>query len=317
MKLPRVYIPALLGLLFLIVPADAYYQYDSEWGREGEDAGQMSQGVGSFAIDHNNLVYVADGGERIQVFTADGTFLNMWPVAYDPEDLMIDAAGNVYLLDMRGGIHVYTSDGQYLTEFIAPGEEVGYVDMPSHIVVDASTNSHVVDKVFTRIQKFDAQGNLLPGTSTYETDVAIGGIAVDERGNIYVSALIGNVVRKYSPEFNLLAEFNGGGGGFSHPMDMVIDQFGNLVVCDAGNSRLQILTLDGAFIAEFSHDPGPEFHFEPSGIRMDSEGSLYVVAGYDGRIVKFSPTPSVPPVVADPTSQRDGENDGDERDGDK
>ena len=38
-------------------------------------------------------------------------------------------------------------------------------------------------------------------------------------------------------------------GQFKSPSGLVIDSFNRLIVCDVGNSRLQLFTLDGKFVS--------------------------------------------------------------------
>ena len=43
-----------------------------------------------------------------------------------------------------------------------------------------------------------------------------------------------------------------GDGQFLEPNGLVIDKFNRLIVCDSGNSRLQLFTLDGKYIAQIA-----------------------------------------------------------------
>ena len=43
-----------------------------------------------------------------------------------------------------------------------------------------------------------------------------------------------------------------GDGQFLKPIGLVIDKFNRLIVCDAGNRRLQCFTLDGKYIAQIA-----------------------------------------------------------------
>jgi DNA-binding beta-propeller fold protein YncE len=86
-----------------IVKFSPYGQVLASWGSEGSGDGQF-KGVSSVAVDRNNgKVYVADPlNSRIQVFDANGKFLNKWPIPewgrqYGFEDLAIDSkTGRLY-----------------------------------------------------------------------------------------------------------------------------------------------------------------------------------------------------------------------------
>ena len=62
-----------------------------------------------------------------------------------------------------------------------------------------------------------------------------------------------------------------GEGQFLCPCGLVVDAFDNLIVCDNGNRRLQMFTLDGEFLCSF--DQGNR---EPSAITFSRNGDLLV-----------------------------------------
>ena len=43
-----------------------------------------------------------------------------------------------------------------------------------------------------------------------------------------------------------------GDGQFSNPTGLAIDKFSRLIVCDAGNKRLQLFTLEGKYITQIA-----------------------------------------------------------------
>ena len=43
-----------------------------------------------------------------------------------------------------------------------------------------------------------------------------------------------------------------GDGQFSEPRSLVIDTFNRLIICDSGNRRLQLFTLDGKYISQIA-----------------------------------------------------------------
>jgi DNA-binding beta-propeller fold protein YncE len=83
-------------------------EFVGAWGSYGSGPGQFNGPIG-VAVDNAGHVYVADArNQRIQKFTADGTFLTMWgtygsgPGQFKgPSYLAIDAANNVYVTDFE------------------------------------------------------------------------------------------------------------------------------------------------------------------------------------------------------------------------
>lgn len=85
---------------------DAGGQFITQWGGRGMEAGQFQVPRG-IALDAAGCVYVCSVGIPLQKFTADGEFIAQWRIpsrrrpkaAGRLEDLALDAAGAVYLLE--------------------------------------------------------------------------------------------------------------------------------------------------------------------------------------------------------------------------
>ena len=95
--------------------------------------------------------------------------------------------------------------------------------------------------------------------------------------------------------------FSGDGGpalqtGLNVPVDVYVDQAGNLFITDQFNNRIRkvapngtISTVAGTGVAGFSGDGGPAIDAEintPTGIRGDSSGNLYIADVVNQRIRK-------------------------------
>jgi DNA-binding beta-propeller fold protein YncE len=108
------------------------------WGEAGIQAGQFAFDPppdappldgGFLVVGANGNVYITDSyNNRVQVFDADGNFLEMWE-SFGPESkpfnnpgpISVDAQGNIYVADFQGG-HVFDPDGNYLKTISAAGE---------------------------------------------------------------------------------------------------------------------------------------------------------------------------------------------------
>lgn len=79
----------------------------------------------------------------------------------------------------------------------------------------------------------------------------LGGVAVSSAGELFVSDVANNVIRRYSANYVLKAEFGCPGVArvqFHKPRGLRFDERGRLHVVDWGNHRVQVLTPDGQFI---------------------------------------------------------------------
>ena len=108
------------------------------WGEAGTQAGQFAFDPppdappldgGFLVVGASGYVYITDSyNNRVQVFDADGNFLEMWE-SFGPESkpfnnpgpISVDDHGNIYVADFQGG-HVFDADGDYIETIRTAGE---------------------------------------------------------------------------------------------------------------------------------------------------------------------------------------------------
>jgi DNA-binding beta-propeller fold protein YncE len=137
------------------------------WGSSGNGSLQFKRPYG-VAVDASGNVYVADSdNERIQEFTATGTYLHTFgdktPALGGSGDLVqlrrvAVANGQVYGADLWGW-HVdrFTTPGPTPAQtYPSPirGPQAGYFNEPSGLTFDSAGNLYVADSVNQRIQPF-------------------------------------------------------------------------------------------------------------------------------------------------------------------
>lgn len=132
------------------------------WGEPGDGPGQFGIPHGVW-VDRDGRVYVSDRlNARIQVFSPHGEYISQWEGVHYPDCLCIDAEDNVYVAEL-GSIYL-----GHLVQNLILGE------MPARVTV-RDLNGRVLAE----------WGEEDPfGTGRY---FAPHGIAVDSRGDLYVS----------------------------------------------------------------------------------------------------------------------------------
>lgn len=137
------------------------------WGEPGSEPGQFKIPHG-IAVARDGRVFVADReNSRVQIFSAEGKFIDQWTDVARPCQVTFDAAGNVYLAELgyRAGMW--------------PG-----------------TSSPSPDATGGRVSVFSASGELLIRWGGGENPTLPGDfyaphdICVDSRGDVYVAEVI-------------------------------------------------------------------------------------------------------------------------------
>ncbi len=157
------------------------------------------------AVDADGSLYVADvkdsdpARHRILVFAADGTLtrtLGEGRLNY-PNQLLVDAAGNVYATDSNNAkLVVITPDGE-LTMLMGPGAGAGDLGLPRGLGIDDRGRGFSADTTDHQVRVY----TLGPGVTTPPTYVGSfgtagvedgqfqypNGLAVDARARIYIT----------------------------------------------------------------------------------------------------------------------------------
>ena len=139
------------------------------------------------------------------------------------------------------------------------------------------------------------------------------GIAVDSGGNVYVSEILNQTIRKITPAgvvstiagavgVNGSADGPGAVARFSNPADLAIDSTGNLYVADNLNSTIRKIVL-GSSVRDISvstfagtagvvgsnNGTGAAASFNgPYGLSVDGAGNIYVADTYNHTIRKIT-----------------------------
>ncbi len=285
-----------------------------KWGEHGEGPGQFLWVAGISADNTEERIYVADaGGDRIQVFTPTGQFLQQWGQRgsrqgsfREPSDLDVGPEGFVFVCDTENHrIQKFTPEGELVLIFGRPGSGQGTLATPNGLVVADNGNIYVIDSGHHRIQMFDPGGNYVLQWGTRGSGVgqfvSPKDIAIAPDGTVVVTDTGTRRVQRFDAEGTFLNWWGPGPGnteppGLTSPMGLEIDARGQVYVSDWRRERVYAFNLNGDPLFEWGGGGFADGRFEGP-YRMDSaqSGNVYVVDSYHHRVQVFQfhePRPS-------------------------
>ncbi len=144
----------------------------ASWGEPGSEPGQFNL-PHSIAVDRDGRVFVADReNSRIQIFAADGTFLDSWDWVNRPDDLFIDEQQNLYIAELG-----WATPSRAVPHYnLMTSPPVGHAPIARVTICDLD------GRIQTQIGGFDP---VLPGNF-----IAPHGIWADSRGDFYVGEVV-------------------------------------------------------------------------------------------------------------------------------
>jgi DNA-binding beta-propeller fold protein YncE len=130
-------------------------EFKQSWGTKGDGPGRFNL-VHNIAIDKKGRVYVADReNERVQIFDADGKFLDQWKHVGKPFGLYVNDETKVYITDGRSNkVYIVDENGSVISTFGKTGKALGECQMAHSVTLDSTGNIYVAEGDGMRIQVF-------------------------------------------------------------------------------------------------------------------------------------------------------------------
>ena len=138
-----------------VVQFHADGSYVRAWGKKGKNPGEFDL-PHTVIVAPDGRVLVGDRENyRLQIFDADGRFLEEWKHVGSPWGLALSPDGGVYLTDgYNNRILKVDLAGKILGELGQSGKTPGKVNYAHHIAVDSNENVFVAEIKNWRVQKF-------------------------------------------------------------------------------------------------------------------------------------------------------------------
>jgi uncharacterized protein (TIGR03437 family) len=218
-------------------------------------------------------------GNGTAAFSGDGGLATAASLN-SPFDVVVDAAGNLYIADTNNFRIRQVSAGGMITTIAGTG-----------------------------VQGFSGDGG--PALSAKFSEP--GGLAFDSAGNLYVADRTNGRVRKITPAGNISTVAGDGLGRLAdgklatqssmYPSDVAVDAAGNLYIADSGNDRIRLVL---AAPPSLTVTPASLRFTAPAGGPSPDTQSITVSSSLTGLVWKASATPAAvtlsPPTGATPST---------------
>jgi sugar lactone lactonase YvrE len=212
--------------------------------------------------------------DSLREFTPDGQYVRTF-------------TGGAYLSTRAVGLHslAFTPDGRLLVnssattdavlEFTAGGNTVRrFANLVPYGGVTVDRRGHVYVaggwQYSSPVHVFSPQGELLRTVGEAESNVYLG-LAVDERGRLYVANCPAHLIDIYDPEGRPLGSL--AGGGLHHPLWIALRPSGDLYVLNEDGQSIRAFDpASRAFLFSFPAPPGVQW----TNLTFGPNGNLFV-----------------------------------------
>jgi uncharacterized protein (TIGR03437 family) len=273
-------------------------------------------------VDANTDIVTTVAGNGAFGYSGDGITADGAELA-DPHDVVVDAAGNVYIADTRNSrVRVVNTSG-IINTFAGNGTP-GYsgdggpatnaqLMFPSGLALDKSGNLYIADYGNATVRRVDKNGNISTfagvGFAVYGAAPGDGGLAtnayleqpycvqLDSAGNLYIGDIGTSSIRKVSTNgiiTTFLQNFQAQNFAIDPASNFYVANYHNHTVLKIlpGGSQLWIA---GDGIAGYSGDGGPGTAAQlsvPYGVAVDPYGNVFIADSVNAVIRELSPSPS-------------------------
>ncbi len=257
------------------------------------------RGIAYSAADES--FFIVDREARIQHLDRAGKCLGEWRTPQwaqgKPVGLTVGADGNLYVPDTHyHRVLVYSPRGELLRQWGDRGTGPGEFIYPTDIAFDSKGNVFVSEYGDNdRIQVFDSSGKYLYQFGKFgdgDGELSRPQSMVIDHDVVYITDACNHRIAVFTIEGRFVRNMGKVGaslGEFRFPYGLDIDSRGRLIVCEFGNSRVQMIDKDtGQGLAVWGmagREPGELAY--PWGVAVDKHDRVVAVDAGNNRLQVF------------------------------
>ena len=302
------------------------FELTTQFGGKGDLDGYFQNPTG-VAVTSDNYILVSSQ-DKLQWFTMEGQLVyavgtnGKGEMEFNhPEDISVDRAGKVYILDQQNKrVQILNGNGTYCSSF-------SYMTdcPPEALAVNSEGKVYLADTRSSCVRIFSSEGLQLSKITTMGSkELALPtAVSVDNRDNIYVGNVSG-IVAMFDKEGSFTGAFRGCGGvpgQFNVIRGLHIGQSGRIYVSDVTSNKVRVFgqhdLLPSSIAANLDvqalpakilpYRPvftiGPKSTVpvkiltgvkHPSAVTTDPHGNIFVASDFGDKILIYRPVDSLP-----------------------
>jgi len=266
----------LTGSPWVVQVVSHQYQFAFQFGSTGKRQGEFHKPRDIAVSEKTGSIAVADqDNKRIQMFSSDGNFVREIVLNSEPYSLAFTEVGDVltcFLFSDDNKLCLFTEGGQFIRHI--SDSQCSY---PYHLSVGSDGRVITCDWEGNKIKVLSPDGKDLllsfsaPGCDLYPC------CTVYHQDKFFVCYSGAHCVKVFNNTGVYLYDIGSEGssdGQLSRPTGLAVDKLNRLIVCDRGNERLKLFTLDGKFVTKIEGQ-----FFDKSNLRnaaVSNYGHLFV-----------------------------------------
>lgn len=209
----------------------------------------------------------------------------------NPRGLGVDSGGQLYVSDTGNGrLQIFSAEGKYLNQFGESGSKEGKFSDPSGVTVNLKGVIYVADTGNKRVQAFNADGIFLFSIGPVVGDVSLRkpvGVRTDNLRNLYI--LDADLKRVIVTDANgkFLRAWDDS-GDLQDPVAMDYDGRTYFYILDRGSCSVKIFDDQGKYVSSFfARGPGERELMDPQYMNI-ADNKVYVADYASGKILAFA-----------------------------